>query len=189
MPYSDFNPGGQAGDIVFTRGQGAVRLLQRTPGEPPSYAGHVAMLTSPSRCVEALTTVQAHSWMDDRRPCRVYRHRHWTPAQRQAVAAAMEGRLGRLYAPVKLILHAVDWALAWGRWALTLGLWSGEVVAARRLAVIDRMVICSQAVADSVAEGAGYHFGTDPNAANPDSMEDWCRQHPQDWELVHERAA
>lgn len=182
----NLNPQLWPADVVFTKGWGPVRFLQRTPGEGPTYAGHVAGMVTPGEGIEALVRVRRFSWSTFVEPCRVYRHINLHREQRIGIVSRWEAGEGRLYAPLKLGLHAVDWGLSWALCGLTLGAVRTEVTAARRLSFIDWLTICSQFIADGYEKGAGYSFGLGALKDNPDGMEDHCILSP-DWELVFER--
>lgn len=179
------NPQLMPADVVFTRGMGVVRFLQQTPGEGETYAGHVAGIVTPGEGIEALWRVQRFNWSTDTRPCRVYRNLALTGRQRINVSRRWQKHEGRFYAPLKLGLHAVDWGLSWGVWALSLGLVKADLAVARRLSFIRWLNICSQFIAAGYEDEGVYRWALDALKANPDGMEDECRQ-SQVWELVYE---
>lgn len=183
-----YNPGGQSADLIISHGMSLIRFPQTEPGEAPTYAGHIAGLISPAEMFHAVSTVRRASWPAYNQPCQVWRHRHLTDQQRQAIVDAVLKFEGRPYGPLKLFLHLGDWALAWARYGLTLGRVRGEVWACRRLSRLDWFPICSYLWAHAWEEALGYQFGAPAERVNPDDMHDWVKQHPEDWELVYERS-
>lgn len=179
---------GLPGDIIFTAGEGVIRLTQRVPGEAPTKAGHVAGLVGPQTVLEARLTVQTKSirrFKAETPTFWVYRRQALTPDQRDNLADALHEFSGRLYGGPKLLLHLGDWALAWARYGLTLGAWKGEAYAFRRLLCLDAFPICSWVYARAYEKVLGYQFGVPAAEANPDQMLDWVESHPEEWELIY----
>lgn len=172
-------------DLGFTPGLGAVRLAQRTPGEPPSKAGHVFGFVSGSHILEARAKVQMTPWAEHTGPCQVWRHTGLSNEQRLMVAGAAMSFKGKLYGAWKIGLQLVDWALAWSAWAITLGHHQGEIYAARRLQFSDDFPNCHQVWDQAYRQAIGYQLGVGAHLTNPDQMLDYVEQSPH-WEKVYE---
>lgn len=174
-------------DLGFTPGLKAVRIAQRTPGEPKSWAGHVFGFVTGEKILEALGRVVESLWAEHEGPSQVWRYTGLGMMQRWMVVGAALSFKGKLYGVWKIALHLVDWGLAWGAWALTLGGHQGEVYAARRLQVFDDFPNCHQVWARAYFQALGYEFGAPAHRVNPDQMLDWVEMSP-DWEKVSETA-
>ncbi|OIO03155.1 MAG: hypothetical protein AUJ49_04970 [Desulfovibrionaceae bacterium CG1_02_65_16] len=172
------------GDLIFTHGAGliqrGIRWAERKPGEPESYANHVAGFTGPDQVTEALWSVQTRPFaqFNDGTLFQVWRCMPLTAAQRQAVAAQALAYVGRDYGLLKIGAHLGD--------ALLSRLMGRNVYAVRRLASLDSYPICSWVWSHAYeALGAPNFFGLDPNAADPDDMHDCVSASPS-WAMVFE---
>ena len=175
------------GDLGLTPGMWLVRLGQTAPGERFSQAGHVFGFISRSKTLEAAWRVVIKPWAKRQGPCEVWRHKHLTGTQREAIAAHARAYAGRRYGWWKIGFHGVDWALAWARYGMTLGHVKGEVYAVRRILSIDDRPICSWVWAHAYRD-AGIGLGEPEGCATPDGLRDFVSA-SDDWELVYERAA
>uniref|UniRef100_A0A6H2A300 Uncharacterized protein n=1 Tax=viral metagenome TaxID=1070528 RepID=A0A6H2A300_9ZZZZ len=182
----------QTANIIFTPGMWATRLLERTPGEDETYAGHTAGFTSPDTVTEALWRVTSTPWdeWDAKHPdYRIYRPLWVSDKQREIIAKYVLERVGDPYAPLKLGAHATDWLIAWARWALTLGQWKGEAYAARWLLSkvgLDYFKICSMLWNEGYWQ-IGYTGWGPRKMVNPDGQDDVCATDTVNWLLVREK--
>ena len=175
-PYEDW-----PADLVLTHGFWLVRLAQTAPGEPPTWAGHVAGVVEPGRVLQALTWVREGDWSAVSRPYQAWRHAGLTWEQRLAIAAEARKFKGRLYGAWKLGLQLGDNLLARG---LHVFGHHGEVYAFRRLTFADAFPICNLVWAWPYEKAADYRFGEAARLTSPDDMLDWLQQRPE-WVLVH----
>lgn len=173
----------KAGDIVFTRSKHwlgrIIRWFERSKGEEESQANHVGIVVTPGNetsalIVEALWSVKCHTLEDqyggkDELVC-IYRPINLTDDDLKIIVRSAKSYVGKPYGPLKLLLHAADRLL-------------GGVTLFRHFAVLDQFPVCSYVVAKSYAE-AGYYFGVDAQAADPDDIWDFCVSRRDRFELV-----
>lgn len=175
-------PSTMPGDLLPCRAPtwfgGVIRWAERSRGEAPSWANHMAGISTPGMCLEALWTVKEHALSDlDASQYQIWRHKGLTDEQRQAVAAAALAYKGRSYGPLKLGLHLGD--------ALLSKAFGGNPYFFRRLARMDNYPICSWVWACAYDRSLGYRFGMPPEEASPDDMLDYILDHPNEWEQIH----
>ena len=107
-------------------------------------------------------------------PIMVWRQRHWSLAQRQAIAARWRSVVNQPYGYLRLILAGIDSLIPGQRYPLT------------GLAGLDHFKVCSSLIAWGTDKETGTNnFGLPWRAVTPDSAHDWCRAHPEDWELAY----
>ena len=173
----------QPGDIVMTRGEGflgrAIRFFTRHVGESRSKVNHVGIVVQGGTIeqavmVEALRRVVRHKLIDEyggkRDSVAIARPTRLAPADLQRVVAEANRYVGRTYGYLKIVLHALDWAL------------QGAFVF-RRLGQMDAYPICSWLVAQAYSL-AGVYFGVAPGAATPDDIWDHVTTHPGEFARV-----
>lgn len=171
------------GDIFVTAGDSIVsfgiRLSSRTKGEDGAQVNHVGIVVShgtqdTAEVVEALAKVKHHKLADQyggrTTAVRVWRPRFVTHHVANLLAANAVRREGQHYGYGKIAAHAVDRWLFGGRYAV------------RRLFVLEQMPICSMLVAAVYEQVLGYRFGVEVREAQPDDIDDWCKDHPDEWE-------
>lgn len=180
----------EPGDVVLVRSASGlgriIRWAQRGPGERPSWANHVGLITGTgdrrtALITEALWRVRESSLDRKADAIQVWRHRDWHPAHRQAAAGAMRSFIGLRYGWWKLPVHLADALLARLR-GLAGG--RGEIPLVRRLLFVDSRPICSQVVGRAVLAAAGLKFnGLPPRQVTPDDIHDHLTA-DRNWELV-----
>ena len=171
------------GDIVLTRGEGflgrAIRFFTRHVGESRTKVNHVGIVVQGGTLeqavmVEALRHVVRHRLIDEyggkRDQVAVFRSTRLAPAELERVVRAANGYVGRSYGYLKIVLHALDWAL------------QGAFVF-RRLGQMDSYPICSWLVAQAYSV-AGVYFGVAPGAATPDDIWDHVTTHTGEFTRV-----
>lgn len=178
------NPVLQQGDIVFVASDGIIgyliRRVEMRATHNRSYVNHVALVTQggpifpdenipdyatalildaqpPKVTVEKLSHYQGEL-------VSVYRPRNLTRTQKEdLVRFALTHYEGHVYGFLKILLHQF-------------GL--------QRYSKIDKFPICSWTVAIPMEGLFHLDFGTPANEATPESMWDFCRDHPQFYEEI-----
>lgn len=187
-------PALQAGDPVFSKSDGffgkAIRWWQATADGEKSETNHVLGIIAggPAQtawCSEAVGhTRNVSFWrVYADMPIRVYRSRTWTLEQRLKIAAQWESAEGTGYAWLRMGPIMLDSVCGWFK----------RVVFRRRddfywftqHAKITNFKVCSNLWAWGVEKSLGQQFGDRTwQAHTPDTLEDWMRAHPDEWELV-----
>lgn len=185
-----------AGDVVFTSSAGwfqrLIRWGQRSPGEAPALTNHALLIVAPphrltpeglkpsldngdATIIEAQAHVQAGKFGRLQRGAhyKAYRPLGITRDKAQTIVSAGLAQLHLPYGFAQLFLQLIDAKLLGGR------------NVARRLTRIDPLPICSKLVALAYAS-AGFDFGIEPHAADPDTMEKFCLAHPERYYFVAE---
>lgn len=174
----------RTGDVVLVRGSGflsrAIRFFTRSVGESRTSVNHVGVIVSDGSdpvIVEALRTVQAARLSVAYPPnpkewVAVYRPTNIPEADLIRIGDFARAQIGKSYGYLKLVLHALDWALL------------GAYVF-RRLGRMENYPICSWLVAHAYAS-AGYDFGVDDDAASPDDIWDFVTSHGDKYACVRE---
>jgi cell wall-associated NlpC family hydrolase len=176
----------QPGDVFLTRGTSLfsrlIRVCTRSLGERRSKVNHVGVVVEgggipDAVVVEALIKVREHKlWKQYGPPKKdhvaVYRATNLTPEDVAVIVAEAVEQVGRPYGFGKIIAHFLDWLLT-GAYFF------------RRLTSSGNYPICSWLVAHAYAE-AGYTFGTDPGAADPDDIWDFVTKKPGHYECIIE---
>jgi hypothetical protein len=178
----------QPGDLLLTRGSSwigrAIRAFETQPREGQTFANHVGVVVEGGSVdtaviVEALWTVERHplavykgsgDWISVARMPRI------TLKEQQTLADKAAEYVGRKYGWLKIGAHAGDRLIE----RLTFGLWKNPRVF-RAFALIDKYPICSWVVAFAY-DAIGVRFGVEPNAADPDDIDDF--QNLMAWETV-----
>lgn len=188
----------EAGDVFFARGSGllerAIQLAEKDAGEKAeSWANHMGVVVGAgwlvpppqqeddrsqlATTVEALWTVERCRWWTRHRKeyeeegYRVRAFGRTVPATVDQVVAVINRALtyvGDKYGWWKLGFHLADRVLFGGKKVL-----SG-------LMFLDSRPICSYLAAHA-CDAAGWRFGADPDAVDPDLAMDWCLAHPGEW--------
>lgn len=176
----------QAGDIFLTTNPSsffsrAILFFSRSPGEEPTNASHVGLVVrgfpGDARIVEAVGRVRVgflSRYADKKTRVAIYRPRNISFADLDAIVRSALEDVGRGYGWLKLLPHVGDWLLG-GRYVF------------RRLARLDRFPICSFHVA-SKFQKIGKDFGVPVGAATPDDIDDFCRSHPDKYEMIRDFA-
>jgi len=164
------------GDVVLTRSTSVlgrlIRICTRSFGEKRSKVNHVGIIVDggvihEAVLVEALLNVCRHGlwehYAGTANEVAVYRATNVPSQDMQTVVAEAEEQVGKKYGFGKIIAHFLDWLL------------TGAYVF-RRLTQNGDYPICSWLVAHAYAK-AGYNFGVEPGAADPDDI----------WDFVDER--
>lgn len=201
------------GDIFFTHSQSRlgrlIRWAESDPGETNGvWANHVGVVTgsgwlvpppadmfgahldviadghaTAATCrklavvVEALGRVRCQEWWtahgnEPGNEIRAFRLvTPITEPQLLVLVTAANGYVGDRYGWWKLLGHLADRAIFRGNKVIS------------RLFWIDRRPICSY-LAAHVFAAVDIHFGMDPDAADPDEMQDFCEANPQAWAEV-----
>jgi hypothetical protein len=169
-------------DLIFVRSRSLVgriiRWAERSPGEAPSWANHVAGIGVNGQVIEALFQVKQHPFKMVLSDCEyeIWRKTgNISDFERERIAHFAGLYLGERYGWWKLGAHLADAIL--GRVA------GREVRLIRRVLCIDSRPICSWVWAHSYYATLRYEFGVAPNVADPDQMHDWVREH-EDWENI-----
>lgn len=175
-------------DIIFAPGSALIRLFQRSPSEPPTWAGHVAGMGTPVDVVEALWRVRSKPWAEwaaHNPQYEVWRHTGLTFDQRLDIADRALGAVHNTihYGWWKLGIHLGDWGLAWAAYAATLGQRTGELYALRHLLFLDEYPICNWVWAKAYQDAMGYQFGVRATWTTPDTMRDHVLE-SKDWVRV-----
>uniref|UniRef100_A0A6H1ZE20 Uncharacterized protein n=1 Tax=viral metagenome TaxID=1070528 RepID=A0A6H1ZE20_9ZZZZ len=185
----DFLPG----DLIVTPGNWAVRLCQQFPGEPKTWAGHIAGMATPLWVSEALLTVTntpLDLWDAKHPEYEVWRNINWTRDQREAVGRGLLESTGKLYGGLKLGAMFTDWLLSWGLAVATLGMVKTEVRLARlplSWLRLDDVPICSYHYGVEARQGANYEAWGPPRQLSPDDMHDYVKTHPGEWALIYKK--
>ena len=174
----------EAGDIFVTKGDSfvsrAIRFFSRTGGESRTQVNHTGVVTvagnqSTATIVEALTTVRKRSMSAYSKSLTtevaVFRPKNISEKDLAKIVASVNSYVGRKYGYLKIAAHFGDWCLG-GRYFF------------RRFVSSDRYPICSWVVAQAYSD-AGFTFGVEPGAADPDDIWDYCTAHPDKYEVVH----
>ena len=176
----------QSGDIFLIRGTGLlgrlIRVCTREFGEKRSKVNHVGIVVEgggiqDAVVVEALIRVRQHKLWEQYSPPKknhvaVYRAKNVPPEDIEIIVTEAVEQVGKLYGFGKVIAHFLDWLL------------TGAYVF-RRLTSDSRYPICSWLVAHAYAK-AGYTFGTDPGAADPDDIWDFVDKKPEYYQRIVE---
>lgn len=170
----------QTGDVIHVQSQGPlsrlIRWFSRGWGEKKTWASHSALVLTVAEdieIIEALTRVT-------RRPIFAYAKKKskllvsripggLDSGQRAQLMKKSLDYHGRVYGFIKLLPHALD------------RLFNNRYVF-RRLLWMDDYPICSWLVAYVYDRVLSYHFGTPPNAAQPDDLLDHCIK--TNWDFV-----
>ena len=181
-------------DLIFAHGSGLFRLFQTSPGEPTTWAGHVAGFGTPTEIVEALWHVRCKPWSEwaaHEQQYEVWRHTGLSFDERLGVADKALWFTNHTvhYGWWKLGVHLGDWGLAWARHGLVEGLtlghhgWEGEAYVLRRLMFLDEFPICNWVWAKAYQEAIDYRFGVRAAWTTPDTMHDHVKE-SKGWECV-----
>ena len=159
-------------DVFLTKGTSfvsrAIRFFTRRFGESRTQANHVGLIVAEGSvhtaiAVEALALVRRHPlrrYADKKTTeVAVFRPINLTEIEKSVIVAKANGYVGRKYGVLKIVTHALDWAL------------QGASVF-RRLTHEDNYPICSWVVAHAF-KAAGKDFGVEPGAASPDDIWDF----------------
>lgn len=180
-------------DLIVTPGAWSIRLCQQFPGEPKTWAGHIAGMATSLWVSEALLTVTnspLDQWDAKHPKYEVWRNKSWTREQREAVGKGLLQSTGRLYGTLKLGAMLGDWLLSWGLTAVTLGMVKKELRLTRRPLSwmhLDEIPICSYHYGVEAEQGAGYKAWGPPRQLSPDDMHDYVKTHPNEWELIYKK--
>jgi len=175
------NPILRQGDIVFDESDGiigwAIRRVEGRSTHARAYVNHVALVTEAGPIFSSDPLEEAV--ILDAQPPRVslerlskyrgdlisiYRPLNLTPFQKQVLAGhAVAHYNGHLYGYSKIALHYLGLA---------------------RYAHLDTFPICSWTVAKPMEDLFGMTFGGPGGEATPESMWDFCRNHPEFYEEV-----
>ena len=163
------------GDVVLTRSTSVlgrlIRICTRSFGEKRSKVNHVGVIVDggvirEAVLVEALLKVCRHGlwehYAGTANKVAVYRATNVPSQDMQTVVAEAEEQVGKKYGFGKIIAHFLDWLL------------TGAYVF-RRLTQNGDYPICSWLVAHAYAK-AGYNFGVEPGAADPDDIWDFVNK-------------
>lgn len=170
-------------DIVLTRSQSRlgrlVRFFTRSRGEKATEVNHAAMITTAGHIRDVLVieslarTVEHNFWQKyagSGMEVSIWRPREITEQQRKTILFQAGRYLGFPYGSLKLIPHALDWAIG-GKYFF------------RRFATVQMYPICSWLVAFSYS-AAKLDFGVPPRSASPDDIDDYVRNHPEKYLCV-----
>ncbi len=183
----------RAGDIILFAGQGdpysrAARRMMRLPGEGPTYSVHTAQFISARHILE-MDRVARIKTIDDvlhkrnpfdmwqRRGFEVWRCRTLTRAQRTALARQTLAFRNRRFGGLAFVAHLFD--------GLISKVAGRDIFVFRRLNHLDRYPVCSEITALAYDRALHYHFGVEPDCADPDHIYDWVTGHPDEWEQVY----
>lgn len=163
------------------------RWLMRTSGEGPTYAVHSAQFLDAGSYLELdivgkirttqeiLRKRQSHDlWQ--RRGFEVWRCRSLTDEQRDAVTRQALTYLGARFGMAKFFTHLLD--------GLVNKAINRDIYLFRRLNHDQRYPICSWITAFSYDRALHYQFGVPPECADPDEINDWLSEHPDEWVRV-----
>lgn len=170
-------------DVVLTRSQSRlgrlVRFFTQQRGEKATEVNHSAIITTAGHIrdvlvIEALlSTVEHNFWQKyagSGMEVSIWRPRGLTEQQRRAIVFRAQRYIGFPYGGSKLIAHALDWLIG-GKYFF------------RRLTGLSYYPICSWLVAFSFAAGR-LDFGVPPGAISPDDIDDYVRNHPEEYLCV-----
>lgn len=174
----------EPGDIFVTKGDSfvsrAIRFFSRTGGESRTQVNHTGLVTvggnqATAVIVEALTKVRRRTMASYATSLNtevaVFRPLNVSGKDLETIVARANGYVGRSYGYLKIAAHFGDWCLG-GRYFF------------RRFVSSDRYPICSWVVAQAYSD-AGFTFGVDPGAADPDDIWDYCTSNPDKYQVVH----
>jgi hypothetical protein len=180
------------GDIILYAGRRdffskAVRWVERTSREGPTYAVHSAQFLDGGRYLELdwVEKIRASqeimkkrklSGVWEPRGFEVWRCQWLTTEQREAVTQEALTYLGAKVGRAKFLTHMLD--------GLVNKVARREIFFFRRLNYNQRYPICSWATAFSYDRALNYQFGVPPDSADPDHISDWVHTHPDEWLCV-----
>jgi hypothetical protein len=168
----------QAGDVFLTRSTSflgkLIRICTQSFGEKRSKVNHVGLIVEAGGmqeavAIEALIRVRRHRLWSRYHPPKtdwiaIYRPKNIPPEDMTVILAEAEDQVGKPYGFGKIIAHFLDWLL-FGAYVF------------RRLTQDGDYPICSWLVAHAFSK-AGYTFGVDPGAADPDDIWDFVVGNP-----------
>jgi len=170
----------QTGDVIHVQNRGLlsklVRFFSRAWKEEPSWASHTAIVL---RVGEEIEIIEA-MWTTVIRSITTYKGKRAKllacrkpggidQEQKKKMIEKAEYYKGKTYGYYKIALHVLDRLLN-NRYVF------------RRLIKDNEYPICSWLVAYVYDRVLGYHFGTEPNAAQPDDLLDHCLDY--EWEFI-----
>ena len=165
------------GDVVLTAGSSVLARLIRWSevhkANPQARVNHAALCVgTPDLIVEAATVARKTSlWRfhaDD--GILIYRSLDLTADQKQVLVTVAETWIGRPYPVGHLLAYLIDNKVFGGR------------TVARWLLTLKPNGVCSRLVASAFA-ALGLDFGVPE--PDPDDMDDFCRTHPDKYQLVY----
>jgi hypothetical protein len=168
-------------DIVLTNDAGRISRLVlaiSTLQTGTALRSHAGLYTG-GRLHEALWNgIRARPLsVYDKTDVAVWRLRRLTPQQRANVARRFASLEGQPYGYLKLPLFVAD--------ALATFIVGKDVYWFTRLCSITHFKVCSTGIAWAFEKELGAPiFGRPWKCCSPDVIDDWCRQHPDDAELV-----
>jgi hypothetical protein len=170
----------QTGDIIHVQNRGILSKLilffSRAWKEEPSWASHTAMVLRVGEEIEIIEAL----WRTVIRPITVYKDKKAKllvcrkpgsieEEQKQKMIEKAEYYKGKIYGFWKIAYHVLDRLLD-NRYVF------------RRLIKDNKYPICSWLVAYVYDRILDYQFGTEPNAAQPDDILDYCLD--CDWDFI-----
>ena len=181
------------GDIFFSRSESFFGRAIRAFGSIASGqcdVNHVGGVTTGGAFAEAViteavgkTVVRPFAKHYENEPIRIYRHRHWSYGDRIGVAMQWQSADGGAYGWSKMPLFVAD----------SIGGWIKRNVFRQKddfyfftakLGLLNFRV-CSNLIAWGVEKATGKQaFGRPWRSATPDSIADYVRSHPYDWECI-----
>jgi hypothetical protein len=156
-----------------------IRIGSRSLGEERTKVNHTGVVAAAGTLdsaviVEALSKVMAHTvaeaYKGSKTRVAFFRFTNLTAEQKEAWSRKAFDYVGRRYGILKIVTHAMDYAL------------NGAYVF-RRLTHSDRYPICSWVTA-YVAAAVGKSFGKDPGAVQPDDIWDYALANPEEIQLL-----
>ena len=159
----------------------------RAGGEGPTYAVHTAQFLDSRRVLEMDYKVKIKSIEDilnkrvdlntwERRGFEVWRYRTLSEEQREALTDQALRYINVRFGYLKMIAHLVD--------GLIDKVTHRHLYLFRRLDPDGSSPVCSGVTAFVYDKALHYHFGVEPECADPDHIHDWLVAHPGEWEQM-----
>jgi len=178
-----------------------IRIGSTTPGEGPTLFNHVAAIVGAtlraagSLVVEDYTIVEAlaggvtkNRLVERYGDSRVFdiliiRRIDLTDAERLELADILLESLGEKYGFGKIVLQGIDWIASWGLYFITAKKVKHDVYAARRLARVKKLKICSFHILGSLKK-LGKPMRVPVSKGTPDDIADEALASPE-WAVVY----
>jgi len=153
-----------------------IRWFQTRKYNAPASTSHVEYASTKTKMIGAVgrireLTVAAYA----HNPCIIYRNQEWTVDQRLAIIDKGRSILGQRYAWVALVLNAID-AMFPPKW-----------FPATKLFKVTAFKVCSHFVGwcPEKSIGSRPYGGMSWKFLQPHFIDDFCRNHPIEWKIVH----
>ena len=170
------------GDVLFTSSDRLlgrlIRWGERSPGEQEPDVNHAAIVVEggdfkDAIIIEALKVVERNNLFVSHGADLVFGYRAKTLPLIviNEIVKSAERRVGEGYGYLEILSQLVDSKVFGGR------------VVFRNAGLVDKKPICSRLVAECYGV-QGVTFGIPSQAADPDTMHQFCDAHPELWDLV-----